>query len=370
ERMWQLFCVGAVKNGLIWGGVIALGISSNADSHWATTFYLLIAIAFSNASIFTLGLNRPVHRWFIASLNLPPIVYLLYLAQNNGDQALTSIGITLGVAAIYSVVQGRVYYERFLDKINADHALLKSQQDLLEQRAMTEHANRLASLGEVSAGVAHEINNPLSIVTGSLNLLETNLKSNSSLNAQHANYIQRSFKALERIQKIVKAMSILSLRSSSPTRLEEYPNVIVEQALSIFNEKIYQNRIIIKRDLRSEEPLSCDPTQLTQILVNLLNNAIDAVQNAENDADRWILIETETVGSRVVLSVSNGGAGIKPEVTAKLFTPFFTTKPVGLGTGLGLSISRSIALQHQGDLNYEPQGNITRFRLSLPHSVL
>lgn len=370
KRMWLLFCTGAVKNGFSWGVAVLLGISSQSESQWATTFYLLIAIGFSNASIFTLALNRHLHLWFIATLNLPAVLYLLYVAQQTQNHVFLTIAITLAVSALYSLVQGKIYRIRFIDKINSDRALLKSQQDLLEQRAMTEHANRLTSLGEVSAGVAHEINNPLSIVTGSLNLLETQMKNSSQLSEQMATYIQRSFNALNRIQKIVKAMSILSIKSSSPTRVEESLNAIIDQALSIFNEKIYQHRIIIKRDLRCDEILLCDPTQLTQIVVNLLNNAIDAVQSAERDSDRWVLIETETIKKRAVLSISNGGTVIAPDVATKLFTPFFTTKPVGQGTGLGLSISRSIAIQHQGDLNYEPEVNITRFRLSLPLSLL
>lgn len=368
ESMWLLFCISAVQNGMIWGAAIVLGISSQPESQWATTFYLLIAVGFSNASIFTQGLNRAVHMWFLASLNLPAVFYLFFIAQKNQNQIFLSIAIILSISSVHALFQGRTYFKRFLEKIQADQALLKSQQDLLEQRAMTEHANRLASLGEVSAGVAHEINNPLSIVTGSLNLLETQMKKNAQLSEQHATYIHRSFNALNRIQKIVKAMSILSMRSSSPIRLEEHPNSIVDQALSIFSEKIYQNRIIVKRDLRCDDHLVCDPTQLTQIIVNLMNNAIDAIQSAERDTDRWILIETESIDRNLVLSISNGGPAIAREVAAKLFTPFFTTKAVGQGTGLGLSISRSIALQHNGDLQYDPVPSHTRFKLSLPLS--
>ena len=371
ERMWQLFCVGAVKNGLMWGCAIALGISSpSAESQWVVTFYILIALGFSHASIFTLGLNRRVHLLFLASLNLPVILYMVYLAQESQNRSLFSISFMLLVHTLYSLMQGKIYYVRFLAKIESDRALIKSQQDLLEQRAMTEHASRLASLGEVSAGVAHEINNPLSIVTGSLNMLETQIKNSGLLNDQHATHIRRSFNALERIQKIVKAMSTLSIRSTSHTRLEENPNLLVEQALSIFAERISLNRIMLKKNLKCNDLLVCDPTQLTQIIVNLLNNAIDAVQAVPQDSDRWILIETETVNNNILLRISNGGPVIQPEVATKLFTPFFTTKSVGQGTGLGLSISRSIALQHQGDLSYDSSAQVTSFKLLLPLSLL
>ena len=109
--------------------------------------------------------------------------------------------------------------------------------------------------------------------------------------------------------------------------------------------------------------------QICQILVNLLNNALDVVSEQPSGAGRWVRLEVAAVTGAVTIAVTDSGGGIPAAVAAKIFDPFFTTKPVGKGTGLGLSISASIAKDHGGTLTLDQTGSNTRFVLTLPRAL-
>jgi C4-dicarboxylate-specific signal transduction histidine kinase len=139
---------------------------------------------------------------------------------------------------------------------------------------------------------------------------------------------------------------------------------VLDQTLVLCSERFRNHDIRLELDFPMEESyLHCRPTEIQQILINLVSNSFHAVENA---SERWVRLGVSVSAEKTEFSVTDSGAGIPPAIRAKIMQPFFTTKQAGKGTGLGLSISRAIAVQHKGDLFLDTQCKNTRFVLSLP----
>lgn len=361
----KTFEVGAILNGLFWGLVCAAGVSfqSEADAN-NRLFFILAAIAFGNASAFTLSLLPLTHMLFLAGITMPLAATMIYFYRIGEGVFFLVIPIISMAAALYSFSQGRAYRKRTIEKLTGDMSLIESQKKLLEQQAMTEHSNRLSAIGEVTAGVAHEINNPLAILAGYVDILSMQV---GTKNKDIEELFQKVQHSVQRIRKVVKSMSLLSSQSKGEAFVTQSLSKVTSDAIVVFEEKLKQNAIRLETQfLEKNDYVNCDAIQITQILVNLINNAIDAVLKIENKQERWIQLSIKIQGESVVFSCINSGALIPPEVQEKLFTPFFTTKPVNQGTGLGLSISRTIAVRHNGELRLLADSTHTTFELSLP----
>jgi C4-dicarboxylate-specific signal transduction histidine kinase len=229
-----------------------------------------------------------------------------------------------------------------------------------EQQAQLMHASRLASLGEMSAGISHEINNPLAIIAGTIPMLE-------SLRFDEEKFRSRTTRALSAVSRIERIISGLRKFSRSDSTCDsatwvDLNSIIVDtfEIIGPLNSKIGA-RIIAPKHLNIE--IHCNPVAITQVLVNLASNALFATETL---AEKWIDLRLEVNESGVFLRIVDSGAGIDEKIQSKLFQPFFTTKPVGAGTGLGLSISKGIAEVHGGSLRYVPSEANTCFELFLP----
>jgi C4-dicarboxylate-specific signal transduction histidine kinase len=137
------------------------------------------------------------------------------------------------------------------------------------------------------------------------------------------------------------------------------------QAMELCRERFRIHSVrVISPKVDSRLRVRCREVQIVQVLLNLLQNAFDAISGMEGN--NWIAIEAEASEQRVILSVIDSGHGIRPELRDRIMEPFFTTKPIGKGTGLGLSISRTIAQDHNGELRYHERDGHTCFSLTLP----
>lgn len=202
---------------------------------------------------------------------------------------------------------------------------------------------KLASLGEMSAGIAHEISNPLTIISGSVNLLHKAVKDPEKFTAK-INAIQ---KATARITKIVNGLRKYS-RVSEENQFSKYClSEIVRESILLTQGKSKRNDVSVTYDLTTESLIYCDDVAIEQVIINLIDNALDAVKGRDQ---RWVKIETFTEAHSVGLRVSDSGTGIPEAIQNKLFDPFFTTKPVGEGTGLGLSITKGILEEHSATI--------------------
>lgn len=228
----------------------------------------------------------------------------------------------------------------------------------LERIKSTQNA-KLASLGEMSAGIAHEINNPLAIIHGTAQSLPKFLNNPEKLHAKFKTIIAAS----ERIEKIVKGLKKFS-RSSEKTELSRHVlSAIVNESLTLTEAKSKNcdTPIMFKCSFTGE--ILCDEIEIEQVLINLINNAIDAVKILE---ERWVKIDLFETEEGIALQVRDSGKGLSPDVEKKLFQPFFTTKPVGQGTGLGLSIVKGILDEHNATIELLSQDANTCFELRFP----
>lgn len=238
------------------------------------------------------------------------------------------------------------------------------QQKLIEsQRANIIASARLSSLGEMAAGVAHEINNPLAIIQGRAGQLRAAAEAGKFDPDLFKASLEKIELTCQRISMIVRGLKSFS-RSGEGDPFEPISlRVIVEDTLEVCRERFRKHGVDLRLTGDLDVLVECRDIQIAQVLLNLLNNAFDAVQGSR---DPWIEIGTGVSGELAYLMVTDSGPGVPEEIAKKIMEPFFTTKENGKGTGLGLSISLGIAEDHGGALSLVRGGPNTCFRLVLP----
>lgn len=222
------------------------------------------------------------------------------------------------------------------------------------------HARNLASIGQLAAGVAHEINNPLGTIMLYSDILNRDVPPDSAIKDD----LQMISREAARCKEIVTALLNFA-RQSRVMAQETDVNALVRELASDLERLPLYERVVIAQQLQPNLPIiQADPTQLRQVLVNLANNAAEAMPNGGTLTFSTAL---DPAGDRVHISLEDTGIGIPPENIPKLFTPFFTTKPIGRGTGLGLAITYGIVKMHRGQITVQSQvGKGTRFTVILP----
>jgi signal transduction histidine kinase/CheY-like chemotaxis protein len=220
---------------------------------------------------------------------------------------------------------------------------------------------KMAAVGQLVSGIAHELNNPLTSIMGYAQLLLGH-----GLNAAQFSEAGKVFHEAERARRIVKNLLYFA-RENEPERMRVDLNEIVERTLALRSYELKVEDILIERDLAPDLPETmADPYQLQQVVLNLLVNAEHAL--LQDRGKGRVRVSTRLAeGNRIAIEVADDGPGISREIMSRIFDPFFTTKPAGLGTGLGLSIVYGIVKQHDGEVTVENQpGGGARFIVELP----
>jgi C4-dicarboxylate-specific signal transduction histidine kinase len=248
----------------------------------------------------------------------------------------------------------------------AFEALAQAHRDLKTTQGQLIQAGKMAALGQLGAGIAHELNQPIQSIQGFAQRIRRHTEESI---AEHADELEIIIKATYRMASIVQNIRLFARDSSFSLEPIE-PICSVRDALTLLHRHLEDREIEVSWDAaEGSVPLVMgDQIKLQQVFLNLLQNASDALASASDGGrPKEIVIGWRCVEDRVVITIQDNGPGVAPEHESRLFDPFFTTKKAGHGTGLGLSISYGIIKEHRGELRYEPAPvRGARFSVALP----
>ncbi|MFK8137932.1 MAG: sensor histidine kinase [Bdellovibrionales bacterium] len=256
--------------------------------------------------------------------------------------------------------------EDLLEKEKGHGAILeKAKNELLRTQKMLDKASKFSSIGEVAGSLGHELNNHLAVVNGWSDRLQREISKEEprpEVIEKSSEKIQKAVKKLEKITSSYRKYSRNSVED--PMELVRLKNV-VEESIEIVQAKLKTHGVALKTFVGSDVSLECSPIELSQVLINLVNNAIDEITGSEKP---WVQIRgIEVEGEGLVeISVTDSGCGIPQDIVDQLFDPYYTTKSREKGTGIGLSISKKIIDAHNGDIEVDTKFVNTRFVIRLP----
>ncbi|WP_322081205.1 histidine kinase [Burkholderia sp. BCC1972] len=401
---WRRLCAGGVLMG---GGIAGMhytamaaahfapdarcGAARGVDAPWLATTVALFTMA---TLVVTLMLCRFDARTTFLRGMTDTLERLVRLRTDELERALRRYEQTTQM-----LQRTRENMAAEIDERKAAHVLLEQEKDeqrrllhaLAETHEQLLQSEKLASIGQLAAGVAHEINNPIGFVSANLNTLKTWVRSLLDVVAAHeaalpqhdpaardaltavrraadldyvrdeiVTLIDESIDGALRVRRIVQDLRDFSRPASDEWHIVDLHAGLESTLNVVHNELKYKADVV--RDYGDVPQVECLPSQLNQVFMNLLVNAAQAIPE-----HGVITIRTSRDGDQVSIAISDTGAGMTPDVVRRIFDPFFTTKPVGQGTGLGLSVSHGIVERHRGaiDVTSEP-GRGTTFRVRLP----
>lgn len=266
------------------------------------------------------------------------------------------IGAVMGSLA-QSLMNARGRYQKAAEDLDRSYTLLKQQSDTLRQREEElRRADRLSALGELSAGLAHEIRNPLASIKGTAEILADRFQPHE----REYEFAHILIKEVNRLNRVVTEFLDFA-RPRSPRLMPSDLNELVQSVLLLTERKAQGHGVAVETQLAPGLPrVRIDPEQIKQVLLNLVLNAVDAMPHGGA-----LTVETALADDAVRCRLSDTGKGIRREDLGRIFNPFFTTKPDG--TGLGLSIAHRILEAHRGRIEVSSQeGAGTTFTLTLP----
>ncbi len=332
---------------------------------WAATFWIvfiqtsftnlnfvvafMIAVSLLTASVLTLSYVPALAICY--QISILSSVFFAFINEYfvAYDIQYLYIAGSIVLIAIYYVRQTHVFYTQIFVKYKYEVELESSLEQLKEsnlkviaETEKSQNASRLASLGEMAGGIAHEINNPLAIISGLLERVLWTISQNNSSKEDLTVDINRAASAVNRISRIIVSLLRIARKTEDSDLFENIKlTEIFDDVLNISAEKFKSVNISLELATVPDLIIRTKPLLVPQVLLNLLNNAFEQVVEFD-DAEKNVKIYFKVNQSKVIVFVENSGPKIANEIQNKIFEPFFTTKTVGKGTGLGLSLCKGI----------------------------
>jgi signal transduction histidine kinase len=364
------------------------------DRFWENSFHwltLLIGAAWGFSSIYVFKLGDISQKFFIlvciaSMMAAGAFIYASKLKTAMGYEILNTLPVAmilftddiqffqiLGFFALFYtgvILHGTWVFNKRIDssyrlQFTRDELvseLKNKNEEIIQEQQKVVHSSRLAAVGEMSAGIAHEINNPMTVIITMAKQMEKNIDQPEKL----TNFLGKIIRNSERIIKIVNSLRRLSRSERqdemSPVNVEE----VIQGTLDLCIGRIHSDKINLELKLHKDLYVLGNEIQLSQVILNLINNAIDVIEEQMNEEGNEIRIIMSVENNNLHLDVVNSGPLISDDVKAKLFLPFFTTKQVGQGTGLGLSLSKQMIENQDGTLTLLENTEQTTFRISMP----
>ncbi|MBI2608319.1 MAG: HAMP domain-containing histidine kinase [Deltaproteobacteria bacterium] len=257
----------------------------------------------------------------------------------------------------------RMLEEKYDEVSQLNDDLKNKIKELEETQIQLIQSEKMGAIGELTSGIIHEVKSPLGVIEGYSEMLHEILENRNLYKGELREFLEGIDKGCNSISKITEHLRNFSY--SKPVFVETEIEEIIENAVLLFEPKAKKASIRITKNLQSDiHSIMAEPNQLEQVLLNLLNNAKDAVSHSETP---HIQLSSRLLNHHIEIEVRDNGEGIAPDIQKKIFEPFFTTKPRGTGTGLGLAICKKIIESHSGTIraNSKPSEG-TSFIISLP----
>lgn len=338
------------------------GTNFNSTTHW---FITPVLIAF-----FILGRNIGIifFLWNLLSLIFFQVLfkgnkeliakgwdYISWETNYLNDQV---VSYALNFITVFIFIWLREQTNRKLSDIKLE--IMENEKSLLDQA-------RMAELGEVSGNIAHEVNNPLAVISGNAQVLRKQVAKGGELNYDRVSQcVDKILMTTERISRIIKGLKNYSRDATNDPFEDFFVAPLIMEVQEMVVEKCMSQKVqLLPAHVRADISLCSRSSQVFQILIILLNNAIDAIEEQEGS---WVRVDVTQNQSTTTISVIDSGQGISPELEEKVFTAFFTTKTKGKGTGLGLSIAKKLMFSLNGEIHYDRNHENSCFNLVFPNS--
>jgi signal transduction histidine kinase len=303
-----------------------------------------------NVSIFTICILSPlIAKIFNGNINLASTYY---------EQSIIYFIAPITIYLSYARAVQSIRHINDLKKINE----LQKNNSLNKQ--IIQHQEKLATIGVLTASIAHEINNPLAVlIHSSSKLAETVDHSPIELDTL-TKHIHKVEKSSERIQKIVGGLKTFSYKENQ-NKIFNF-NHLLKDSLEFLEVIFKKSQIQLNTNISSiEAPIFGCEGKISQVITNLISNARDAIEESGKDK-KMIRIESELIADHVVCRIQDTGSGIPTDIQDKIFEPFFSTKSKGQGLGLGMGITQSIIKEHHGDISFVTSSEGTTFTIKFP----
>jgi two-component system, NtrC family, sensor kinase len=293
--------------------------------------------------------------------------WLLVYQQNHRDAYMDLYRtIVVAIAIIVFGALGIVFAALFLSKRMVDRIAMADHEKKMMDKQIVE-TGKLASVGKLAAGIAHEINNPVAIMVEEAGWIGDLLEEEEFRESENLKEFERALKQIKTQGHRCKEIThkLLSFARKTDSRVQETQvNDLVKELVALSEQRAKYSKITIETNLEKNLPITyMAQSEMQQILLNLINNSVDAMEKKGGE----LTISTYSEGNVIGITVSDNGSGIPEANLSRIFEPFFTTKPVGKGTGLGLSICYGIIQKMGGQIDVESViDSGTTFRIQLP----